>query len=427
MVWVLEYLWLDANQHMRSKIRVMESIGIGPSLNYSFIDNYECNGVAVERKRMSLKKDGVEEDNDDRMSEPELSFPIPEWTFDGSSTGQASTEGSEIILKPVNYIIHPFIKHTYALLVLCECYTMDGRPAVGNSRHEFAALYRNNKIRDVEPWFGLEQEFFFFEKSTRLPIGWKGSEHALQGEYYCGVNRCSPVEREIMDKFLELSLNCNLKVCGINQEVAPCQWEYQVGILKTLEEIDHLIFAKYILFKLCEERGLYTVFHPKPLLGNWNGSGCHINISTTNTRKMSSVRADVDADVDVDVDVDVGANANANTTDKNETQLRETNGYHEILRLLSIMDKDHGDFIKNNCGRDNHMRLTGTHETSSLSEFTFSVGGRNTSVRIPYQVKKYGYGYFEDRRPGSSINYYQTLCKYLNYVASGSVSGSETD
>lgn len=80
------------------------------------------------------------------------------------------------------------------------------------------------------------------------------------------------------------------------------------------------------------------------------------------------------------------------------------------------MEGDHTTFIRDYCGRDNHMRLTGTHETSSMKEFTFSVGGRNTSIRIPYQVKKEECGYFEDRRPGSSINYYQTLCKYLKYM-----------
>jgi glutamine synthetase len=39
----------------------------------------------------------------------------------------------------------------------------------------------------------------------------------------------------------------------------------------------------------CEENGLYPVFHPKPYslvnkIQDYNGSGCHINISTKKTR-----------------------------------------------------------------------------------------------------------------------------------------------
>jgi glutamine synthetase len=374
MTWILEYLWLDANQHMRSKIRVMEKLH--KPYGHNLVENQSSPNEVNEVNEV-INKVAANIPEDSFVSEVLLN--IPEWSFDGSSTGQASTDSSEIILNPVNYVVHPFIKHTYALLVLCECNNIDGTPATGNSRREFIEQY--NKVASVRPWFGIEQEFFFFDKATRLPVGWKGSEQTQQGEYYCGVNRCLPVERKIMDQFLETSLYCNLKVCGINQEVAPAQWEYQIGIIKNIEDIDHLIFAKYILFKLSEECGLYTVFHPKPLLGNWNGSGCHINISTIKTRDT-----------------------------------KNHDCYQEILNLIGKMEGEHTIFIHDYCGRDNHMRLTGTHETSSMKEFTFSVGGRNTSIRIPYHVKKEGCGYFEDRRPGSSINYYQTICKYLKYM-----------
>lgn len=359
---IVEYLWLDANQHMRSKIRLLEEDQLGINI--------------------------VNVDNDQKL-ELELES-IPEWNFDGSSTGQSNVELSEIILKPVNLIKHPFqnklvssLNMTTAYLVLCECYTHEGKPAIGNSRYHMVKSFE--KKMELEPWFGIEQEFFFFDKSTKLPVGWKGTEQTPQGEYYCGVNRCSPIEREIMDKFLKLCIKNKLKLCGINQEVAPCQWEYQIGILNSIETIDHLIFCKFILFKLCEEKGLYTVFHPKPLLGNWNGSGCHINISTKKTRE-------------------------------NKKDTNRGSGYDEILQILSKMEKDHSNFIAEYCGRDNHMRLTGNHETSSPTDFTFSIGGRNTSIRIPYHVKNSGYGYFEDRRPGSSIDYYKTIEKYLNYI-----------
>ena len=47
---------------------------------------------------------------------------IPNWTFDGSSTGQASVDNSELILKPVFFCKDPFRTRKgleSAILVLC--------------------------------------------------------------------------------------------------------------------------------------------------------------------------------------------------------------------------------------------------------------------------------------------------------------------
>lgn len=58
-------------------------------------------------------------------------------------------------------------------------------------------------------------------------------------------------------------------------------------------------------------------------------------------------------------------------------------------------------------GDDNHLRLTGHHETSSCEEFSFGVGNRAASFRIPTSVAAdNGKGYIEDRRPASNIDPY---------------------
>jgi len=57
-------------------------------------------------------------------------------------------------------------------------------------------------------------------------------------------------------------------------------------------------------------------------------------------------------------------------------------------------------------GKDNCMRLTGLHETSSMNKFTWGIGTRNTSVRIPNATVKNSCGYFEDRRPAANIDPY---------------------
>lgn len=58
-------------------------------------------------------------------------------------------------------------------------------------------------------------------------------------------------------------------------------------------------------------------------------------------------------------------------------------------------------------GEGNENRLTGQHETSSFTEFSYGPGNRAASFRIPsatYAAK--GKGYIEDRRPSSNIDPY---------------------
>jgi glutamine synthetase len=47
---------------------------------------------------------------------------LPEWNYDGSSTYQATTESSEIILKPAFYFADPF-RGGDNVMVLCETYS----------------------------------------------------------------------------------------------------------------------------------------------------------------------------------------------------------------------------------------------------------------------------------------------------------------
>ena len=42
--------------------------------------------------------------------------------------------------------------------------------------------------------------------------------------------------------------------------------------------------ARYILERLGEEFGIDINYDPKPILGDWNGSGAHTNYSDVNTR-----------------------------------------------------------------------------------------------------------------------------------------------
>jgi glutamine synthetase len=69
-------------------------------------------------------------------------------------------------------------------------------------------------------------------------------------------------------------------------------------------------------------------------------------------------------------------------------------------------------------GPDNHLRLTGLHETQSIDTFNYGVADRGASVRVPHSFVKAGYrGYLEDRRPNSQGDPYKIAGRIIETIA----------
>ena len=151
---------------------------------------------------------------------------LPEWNFDGSSTGQAPGNNSDVYLRPVAVFDDPF-RGKPNVLVMCETWMSDGTPNAFNFRHDAAVLMEKNASHEF--WFGLEQEYTLLDVEG-WPYGWpKNGFPAPQGPYYCGNGAGRVFCRDIVEAHYKACLYAGINISGTNAEVMPAQWEYQVG------------------------------------------------------------------------------------------------------------------------------------------------------------------------------------------------------
>jgi len=299
---------------------------------------------------------------------------LPEWGFDGSSTQQAVGNSSDCILKPVRCVPDPTRGKPH-VLVMCEVLDAHGMAHTSNNRAQLKKLAHSTA--DQEPWFGIEQEYTLFNGNA-TPYGWPASGYpAPQGPYYCGVGANRVYGRKLVETHLQACIEAGLTISGINAEVMPGQWEFQVGPVGPLEVSDEIWLARWILDRIGEDFGISVSYEPKPVKGDWNGAGAHTNFST-------------------------------------KAMLSE-GGMHAIEAAIAKLKTAH-DHHMTAYGSGNAERLTGQHETAHISEFRSGVSDRGASIRIPLETARNKAGYFEDRRPAANIDPYLVCTKLLETV-----------
>lgn len=337
-----EYIWLDGTQPtqaLRSKTRIVH-LGTNP---------------------------------DSSMPRPQ---DFPEWSFDGSSTGQAEGGDSDCALHPVCVAKDPFRAGNH-FLVLCEVMNADDTVHETNARAELRGVLDAGASAH-DPWVGFEQEYTLFQGGR--PLGFpKEGLPAPQGPYYCSVGADRAFGRGIAEAHARLCQEAGLIYYGLNAEVMPGQWEFQVGYRgnraddpSLLNVADHLWLARYLLQRVAEENDVVVSFDCKPMKGDWNGAGLHTNFSSTGTRGPGGIRV-----------------------------------INEAMERLRLRHADHIAVYGYGLGD----RLTGHHETCSIHEFRVGNADRGASIRIPLGVEQSGSGYFEDRRPGANADPYRVAAR----------------
>jgi len=347
---------------------------LDPSICRSFMDLNLADGVTLV-EYIWIGGSGSDLRSKTKTVYGEIKSPedLPVWNFDGSSTGQAPGDDSEVYIRPCRIFKDPFRRGKH-IMVMCECLTPAMEPIPSNTRHPANELF--NEGKNEEPWFGIEQEYTLMEADGRTPLQWPRNGYpGPQGPYYCGVGQGNALGRYVANAHYNACMYAGIKISGINGEVLASQWEYQVGPCIGIDSGDEMWMSRYIMHRVCEEFGVKVSFHPKPIKGDWNGAGCHTNYSTNATRGVG--------------------------------------GYDVIINMLKKMEKKHFEHIEV-YGADNEQRLTGHHETASIHQFSYGVANRGCSIRIPRTTFQDKRGYFEDRRPASNMDPYVVTSKVFH-------------
>jgi len=302
---------------------------------------------------------------------PKSVADLPIWNYDGSSTGQAPGENSEVLIRPQAIFKDPF-RRGDNVLVMCDAVKpKTHEPIPTNTRAAAKTCFDKNL--GLAPWYGIEQEYTLLKKDGHTPLGFPDVGYpAPQGPYYCGAGYDSAIGRPIADTHYKACLYAGVQIAGINAEVMPGQWEYQIGPCEGINSGDHLWMSRYLMLRVCELMGCNVTFDPKPQQGDWNGAGCHTNYSTK--------------------------------------PMRDDGGYKVIIEACEKLGKKHEEHIRV-YGEGNERRLTGQHETANIATFKYGVADRGASIRIPTDTEAAGKGYMEDRRPASNMDPYVVTSK----------------
>ena len=277
------------------------------------------------------------------------SFPtleeLPNWGFDGSSTQQAEGRSSDCVLKPV--AVYPDSTRNNGVLVMCEVMMPDGvTPHPTNARATISTT----------PAPGSASSRNISSTRTAVRSASRRRLSRAAGPYYTGVGykNVGDIARQIVEEHLDICLDAGINHEGINAEVAKGQWEFQ-------------IFGKGS--KKRRRRNVGRPLHPAPPRAKSTAS------TSSSTASRSATRT---------------GTARACTPISRPSTCAKVGGKEYFEKLMAAFEKNSDDHIAV-YGPDNHMRLTGLHETESIDKFSYGVADRGASIRVPHSFVNNGY------------------------------------
>ncbi|WP_439959499.1 glutamine synthetase family protein [Vulcanisaeta thermophila] len=144
------------------------------------------------------------------------------------------------------------------------------KPSPLDPRRVLDNILKDAKSKGYEFLMGVEMEHFVVKEENGKPT------LADTGIYFDGWNITTlhNYMKEIVAGLAEAGINYT----KIHHEVAPSQYEVNIGATDPLRLADQIIYFKIMAKDIAQKYGLRATFMPKPFWG-MNGSGAHTHIS----------------------------------------------------------------------------------------------------------------------------------------------------
>lgn len=197
--------------------------------------------------------------------------------FDGSSIdGFARIHESDMYLypDPDTFVIFPWRPQIGKVArLICDVYTPDGKPFVGDPRYALKRVLERAKKMGYTFCVGPELEFFVFHFDEQ---GKPTTFSHDQGGYFDlePVGQGEDIRREIT--FALESMGFEIE--ATHHEVAQAQHEIDFKFGDALKVADDIMTFRLAVKTIAKKYGMHATFMPKPIFGI-NGSGMHTNMS----------------------------------------------------------------------------------------------------------------------------------------------------
>lgn len=213
--------------------------------------------------------------------------------FDGSSIeGFVRIAESDMYLVPdlATFAVIPWESgDTATARVICDVYTPDGEPFVGDPRYVLKRVMAEADALGLRYATGPEPEFFLFKRdSAGNPIV---EPHDQAGYFDVPTDLGTDVRRQMVNALEAMGIT----VEAAHHEVAIGQHEIDFRYGDAVATADHVVTLRVTVKAIAQRNGLYASFMPKPIAGI-NGSGMHVHQSFARTDGSGNAFVDTSAE-----------------------------------------------------------------------------------------------------------------------------------
>ena len=278
------------------------------------------------------------------------------------------------------------------VLVMCEVLLPDMTPHV--DQHPRAARGRSPRSSPTRSRCSASSRSTRSSRTAARSASRRTASPHRRRFYYCGVGADEVFGRDVVEAHLEACLEAGLGISGINAEVMPGQWEFQVGPLSPLD-----------VSRPAVGRPLAALPHRRGLRRRRRRS--------TRSRSRATGTAPV-----------------RTPTSRPTRCARATTPIIAACEALGTKAAGARRGLRRRHRAPPHRAATRPRRGT---EFSYGVSDRGASVRIPWQVEIDKKGYIEDRRPNANMDPYvvtrlitETVCSALAWSDSTSTSSTRT-